>query len=190
MVFRIIFKIQKLIYAERLKRLKNRLKFCGKNVVIESSCQIIVPEKMEIGDNSSISSFTTIFATFGVKIGRNCLISSNCGISSYNHIKISLNRIKDKSEDIKFSQKVTIADNVWIGMNACILPGVEIGENSIIGSGSVVTKNVPANEIWVGNPARYIKTLTFENLSQLSPSQNDINHYTDLQSHSKSIKMS
>jgi maltose O-acetyltransferase len=189
MIFRLIFKIQKLINAERLRKLQNRLKFCGKDVVIDSSCQIIVPEEMEIGDNSSISSFTTVFATFGVKIGSNCLISSNCGISSYNHIQVSLNRIKDKAEDSRFSRRVIIGNNVWIGMNSCILPGVEIGDNSIIGSGSVVTKSVPANEIWVGNPARYIKTLKFESLSKNFFEQNDISHHTNLQSRSAPIKM-
>ena len=50
------------------------------------AASIIVPEEMEIGENSSIAPCTTVYATFGVTIGKNCLISSNCGISSYNHI--------------------------------------------------------------------------------------------------------
>ena len=79
---------------------------------------------------------------------------------SYNHIQNSFNR-KDTSNDFKFSKPVKIGDNVWIGMNSCILPGVEIGNNSIIGSGSVVTKNIPENEIWVGNPAKFIRKLEF-----------------------------
>jgi acetyltransferase-like isoleucine patch superfamily enzyme len=117
---------------------------------------------MEIGDNSSISSYTTIYAAFGVKIGKNCLISSNCGISSINHIQNSHNRRQDDKEGL-FCKPVTIGDNVWIGMNACILPGVEIGDNSIIGSGSVVTRNVPANEVWAGNPAHFVKKLDLIN---------------------------
>lgn len=121
-----------------------------------------MPQQMEIGDNTSIAPYTTIYATFGVKIGKNCLISSNCGISSYNHIQDSLNRRASESEDFRFSKPVSIGDNVWIGMNSCILPGVSIGDNSIIGSGSVVTKNIPSNEIWVGNPARFIKKLNLD----------------------------
>jgi maltose O-acetyltransferase len=166
MLFRIIFKIEKLIKEERLKQIKKDLKFCGKDVRLESSCHIFVPQELEIGDNTSISSSTTIYATFGVKIGKNCLISSNCGISSYNHIQLSLNRHYQKSEDGRFSKPVIIRDNVWIGMNCCVLPGVKIGENSIIGSGSVVTKNVPPNELWVGNPARLLRKLDF-NASQI-----------------------
>ncbi|WP_291276047.1 acyltransferase [Flavobacterium sp.] len=136
------------------------MKSCGENVNIDPTCTIIIPENMEIGDNCLISSHTTIYATFGVKIGKNTMISSNCGISSYNHKQNSLNRLADVNEDFKFSKPVNIGNNVWIGMNSCILPGVTIGDNSIIGSGSVVNKNIPANEVWVGNPARYIKTLT------------------------------
>jgi len=158
--YKIYFAIHRRIQKEKDRRVKSNLKYCGADVFIDSSCHIIVPQNMELGDHSSISSYTTIYATFGVKIGKNCLISSNCGISSYNHIQNSPNRRDDEWRDKEFSKPVTIGDNVWIGMNACILPGVTIGNNSIIGSGSVVTKNVPENEIWVGNPARFVKKLS------------------------------
>ena len=52
-----------------------------------------------------------------------------------------------------------IKDNVFIGARCLILKGVVVGENSIIGAGSVVTKNIPDNEIWAGNPAKFIKAL-------------------------------
>lgn len=156
---RVLLKLQKLINQAKTRQTTSSFKKCGANVRIEPSCFIIVPENMVIGENTSISSYTTIFATYGVKIGRNCLISSNCGISSYNHISDSNDRIRDVEEDRKFSKPVIIGDNVWVGMNACILPGVTIGNNAIIGSGSVVTKDVPANEIWAGNPARCLKKI-------------------------------
>ncbi|MDB5012127.1 MAG: acetyltransferase with multiple hexapeptide repeat domain [Daejeonella sp.] len=156
--FRLIFRLERLVHAERVKRLKRLLKYCGENVFIDRSCHILVPQQLQIGDNTSISSYCTIYAAFGVYIGKNCLISSNCGISSINHIQNSLIRHVD-DENINYSKPVYIGNNVWVGMNACILPGVHIGENSIIGSGSVVTKNVPANEIWVGNPARFVRKI-------------------------------
>jgi len=155
---KIILKFEQIISRERDLKIKKLMKRCGKNVRL-ASVYIIVPQNLEIGDNSSISCYTTIYATFGVSIGKNCLISSNCGISSYNHIQSSLNRPAEISQDVKFSKSVIIGDNVWIGMNACILPGVQIGDNSIIGSGSVVTKNVPPNQIWVGNPARFVRNI-------------------------------
>jgi len=159
--YRVILKFEKLVRHEQFRELRRSLKKCGEGVIIDPTCYILMPREMEIGDNTSISAYTTIYATFGVKIGSNCLISSNCGISSYNHIQNSKNRPASVDQDSQFSKSVIIGNNVWIGMNACVLPGVEIGNNSIIGSGSVVTKNVPANEVWVGNPARYVKTLNF-----------------------------
>ncbi|NCD67812.1 acyltransferase [Mucilaginibacter agri] len=163
LLYRLIFKVEKIITKKKENQLKSAFKYCGENIRLENNCHIIVPGNFEIGDNSSISSFTTVYATFGVKIGKNCLISSNCGISSYNHIMESGDRPADSGRDVEFSKPVTIGDNVWIGMNSCILPGVSIGSNSIIGSGSVVTKNVPSDEVWVGNPARFIKKLTIIN---------------------------
>lgn len=159
MIFKVLFKIESWYKNKRWDFLKMFFANCGKNVQLDSTCVVLGPAGFSIGDNTYISAYTTIYARFGVSIGKNCTISSNCGISSYNHVQNSLNRIVDEPNDHKFSKPVKIGDNVWIGMNACILPGVEIGDNAIIGSGSVVTKNVPANEIWVGNPARFIKKL-------------------------------
>ncbi|MDB4902310.1 MAG: acetyltransferase with multiple hexapeptide repeat domain [Mucilaginibacter sp.] len=163
LIYRIYFKIERIIEHQRMTSLKKSLKYCGKNVLLYSTCYVIMPQKMEIDDNSSIAPYTTVFATYGVKIGKNCLISSNCGISSYNHIQNSYDRFKNKDEDFRFSRPVIIGDNVWIGMNSCILPGVKIGNNSIIGSGSVVTKDIPENEIWVGNPAKFMKKINIDN---------------------------
>lgn len=156
---RALLKLDRLIDNARTKRMKSLFRHCGNNVRIEPTCFVIVPENLIVGENTSISSYTTIYATYGVKIGSNCLISSNCGISSYNHVSNSNNRVRDVEEDKNFSKPVTIGNNVWVGMNACILPGVTIGNNAIIGSGSVVTKDVPENEIWAGNPARCLKKL-------------------------------
>lgn len=160
LLFKLLFRIKYSLENEKQRRLKNKMKYCGKNVRLDWSVHILVPQEFEIGDNTSISSFTTVYATFGVKIGKNCLISSNCGISSYNHVSNSANRHDDVEKDKEFSKPVVIGDNVWIAMNCCVLPGVIIGDNAIIGAGSVVTKNVPANEIWAGNPAKFMKRIS------------------------------
>lgn len=158
--YRLLWKLERGLTEFKMNLTKSRLKSCGKNIKMEPTVHIFVPGGLSIGDNSSIAPYTTIYATFGVTIGKNCLISSNCGISSYNHIVASDNRIANTSQDEKFSKPVVIGDNVWIGMNSCILPGVTIGNNSIVGSGSVVTKDIPENEIWVGNPARFMKKIS------------------------------
>lgn len=67
-------------------------------------------------------------------------------------------RIAENTENIKI-KPVIIRKGVFIGAHSIILKGVEIGENSVIGAGSVVTKNIPANEIWAGNPAKKIRDL-------------------------------
>lgn len=166
LLYKIYFKLERLIDNERVRMLKKRMKYCGTGVYIHPSCHILGLDAMEIGNNCSIASFTTIYAKFGLKIGDNCLISSNCGISSYNHIQASYQRPLDTAQDGQYSQPVLIGNNVWIGMNACVLPGVSIGDNSIIGSGSVVTKSIPANEIWVGNPARFVRKIDFSNKNE------------------------
>ena len=64
---------------------------------------------------------------------------------------------KERQENKEFGKPVRIGDHVWIGGNVTILPGVSIGDHSIIGAGSVVTKDIPANVIAVGNPCKVIK---------------------------------
>jgi acetyltransferase-like isoleucine patch superfamily enzyme len=76
------------------------------------------------------------------------------------HITIFKVQIIDNKirEDFRFSKPPIIDNNVWIGMSSRILPGIKIGDNSI-GSRSVVTKDIPASEIRIGNPAGFIKKL-------------------------------
>ncbi|WP_295771220.1 acyltransferase [uncultured Mucilaginibacter sp.] len=159
MIKKIVFRLERWFLGLKSERMKGDFKRCGTNVSVDATCQVIYPQNFAIGDNSLIAPYTTIYAAFGVTVGKNCLISSNCGISSINHVINSDDRHRDDQDNIKYSKPVVIDDNVWIGMNVCVLPGVTIGKNSIIGSGSVVTKSVPPNEIWVGNPARFIKKL-------------------------------
>lgn len=114
---------------------------------------------LTIGNNVGMSQSSAIAITdlcIGdyVKIGGGTMI-----LTSDFH---SLNpEIRKSPEDIKnrASAPVNIEDNVFIGARCIILKGVTIGRNSIIGAGSVVTRSVPANEIWAGNPARFIKTI-------------------------------
>jgi acetyltransferase-like isoleucine patch superfamily enzyme len=68
-----------------------------------------------------------------------------------------MDKRSDKKHAVKL--KVIIEDNVFIGAHSTILKGVTIGKNSVIGACSVVTKNIPPNEIWAGNPAKFIKFL-------------------------------
>lgn len=119
------------------------------------------------GNGVQINDFVHISALEKVEIGDNVLIASKVFIADLEHGSYSgdLNDsvpntiVKDRPLS---SKHVKIGDNVWIGELVSILPGVTIGENSIIGANSVVTKNIPANCIAVGNPARVIKQYNLE----------------------------
>ena len=65
-----------------------------------------------------------------------------------------------RKQQAQYNLPITIKDNVWIGANSSVLPGVTIGENSVIGAGSVVTKDIPANVVAVGNPCRVLREIT------------------------------
>ena len=112
--------------------------------------------KLEIGENSGFSN-VSIFATVLIKIGKHCNIGGNCFIWDNDFHPINyLERRKHVQSNIR-SLPIVIGDDVFIGANSIILKGVTIGEKSVIGAGSVVTKSVPREEIWAGNPARFIK---------------------------------
>jgi acetyltransferase-like isoleucine patch superfamily enzyme len=147
--------LMKIYEKGKKRRLLASLKACGKNIFIGPQCIIRCPHQLEMGDNVCINTFTHIFADGGVKIGDNSLISSNCSIGSITH------PIHSEKRHRIVHRPVEIGCNVWIGMGAVVLPGVSIGDHSIVGAGAVVTKNVPPKTVVVGNPARFLKAVEF-----------------------------
>ena len=115
---------------------------------------------IEIGNDVGISG-STINSTLKVCIGNNVLIGSGCLITdSDSHPTNPQERLKNcNNPEETISAPIHIQNNVFIGARTIILKGVTIGENSVIGAGSVVVKNIPANCIAAGNPAKVIKVL-------------------------------
>jgi len=114
--------------------------------------------KIVINDSVGISN-STIFSMSKVEIEKGVLIGGDCKIYDTDFHSInSNNRSMDEDPDIKTSP-ILIKRNVFIGGSVIILKGVVIGENSVIGAGSVVSKKIPPNEVWAGNPAKYIKDI-------------------------------
>jgi len=115
---------------------------------------------LKIGDNVGMSA-TAIICNYKITIGNNVTIGGNTVVydTDFHNLdpKIRIYKFKDKNSAIK--KPVIIEDNVFIGAHSTILKGVTIGQNSIIGACSVVTKNIPPNEIWAGNPAKFIRLL-------------------------------
>lgn len=127
---------------------------------LNGKCRIEVRDNaiLSIGNNVGISD-VTITCHQKIYIGNNVLIGAGATIrDTDNH---SLNP-QDRLEGLDFLNKknapIIVKDNVFIGANATLLKGVTIGENAIVGACSVITKDVPANQIWAGNPAKFIKT--------------------------------
>ncbi len=116
---------------------------CGKNITV--------------GENVFINACCKFQDQGGIVIGNGVLIGHNVSLLTLNH---------DESPDLRQNihpKPIKIGDNVWIGSDCTILPGVTIGDGVIIGAGSVVTKSVPKNTIAVGNPARVIREIEVDN---------------------------
>lgn len=111
---------------------------------------------IEVGKNFFANYNCTILDVAKVKIGDNCMFAPNVAVYTASHPIHPATR----STLYEYGIEVTIGDNVWVGGNAVICPGVHIGDNCVIGAGSVVTKDIPAWSVAVGNPAKVIKTIT------------------------------
>ena len=107
-----------------------------------------------IGDHVLISPGGRISAANSIKIGDSCMLASNAYITDSDW-----HGIYDRSQPPGKTSRVILKENVWIGDSAIVCKGVTIGENSIIGAGSVVTCDIPPNVIAAGNPAKTIKRL-------------------------------
>ncbi|GGG42517.1 transferase [Croceivirga lutea] len=114
--------------------------------------------RLNIGDNTGISN-AAIIAHDNIQIGSNVKIGGSVKIYDTDFHSLDPEIRKISSKDIPMTKMITIEDNVFIGAHSIILKGTFIGENSIVGAGSVVTKRIPPNQIWGGNPAKFIKEI-------------------------------
>ncbi|WP_413505472.1 acyltransferase [Photobacterium phosphoreum] len=127
----------------------------GKRVVYYPGVWIFSGRNMSVGDDVDFAKSVLVTSDGGVSIGNRVLIGYSTQILSSNHqIPSRKERIFNSGHQKK---PITIHDDVWIGANCIILPGVTIGKGAVIGAGSIVTKDVPEFAICVGNPARIIR---------------------------------
>jgi len=131
------------------------MKEARKNVYIFPPFRCTSPEGIEIGNEVVIANNCVMGGEGGLKIGNYVMIGNNATIITGNHgyekhdIPMLRQPIKDKP--------IKINDDVWIGANVVILPGVTIGQGVIVGAGAIVTKDIEPYSIAVGNPAKVIK---------------------------------
>lgn len=107
-------------------------------------------KNFQLGKNTEIGNFTVINCQDGVEIQDNVKVGYHCVISSRSTID---NR----------RGKIILKKNCNLGANSVVMPGVSIGENSIVGANSFVNRSIPPNEIWVGTPAKFLKKLKEKN---------------------------
>ncbi len=91
-----------------------------------------------------------------IEIGDNVTLVGNCRFITHDD---SVRILRDKDPDISLAAPIKIGNNVFVGMDCIILPGVVIGDNVIVGAGSTVSKDIPSNSVAAGVPAKVIKTL-------------------------------
>ena len=111
---------------------------------------------IEVGKNFYANYNCTILDVAKVKIGDNCQMAPNVAIYTAGHPI----HPDTRNSGFEYGKEVTIGDNVWLGGNTVVCPGVHIGNNVVIGSGSVVTKDIPDWSIAAGNPCRVIRRIT------------------------------
>ena len=129
---------------------------CGDNVNIASGVRFGRGRRISIGTDSGIGENSYIVCMEDVNIGNDVMIGPDVMILTGGHDYSDPNlRLIDQQV---IAAPVTIGNDVWIGARVLILPGVTIGSRSIVGAGSVVTKDIPSHSIVAGNPARIIKT--------------------------------
>lgn len=116
-----------------------------------SPMTVVHGDKVHIGNNVIVMPNSLMMASGTITIEDNALVAAYVKLISNNH--------DPYDRAVLTCKPVVLKKNCWIGAGAVILPGVTVGENSIVGAGSVVTKDVPANTVVAGNPAKFIKNL-------------------------------
>lgn len=116
-----------------------------------------------IGKNFFANFNCTMLDVATITIGENCLFGPNVSLYTAGHPVHPVTR----ASGYEYGKPIKIGDNCWIGGSTVVLPGVSIGNNVVIGAGSVVTKDIPDNVIAVGNPCRVLRTITEEDRRKL-----------------------
>lgn len=127
----------------------------GQNCIVEQPFFCTYGYNISVGDNFFLNVNGKLMDSGKITIGNNVFIAPNVCIITEEHAM----DIEQRNAGLEYTHPVTIGDDVWICAGALILPGVQIGSGSVIGAGSVVTKDIPANCLAVGNPCKVIRSL-------------------------------
>lgn len=142
--------------AEKKELLKKILGQSGENCHIEPNFWCDYGWNIKVGNNFYANHNLTVLDAGGVTFGDNVFIGPDCGFYTSGH-PLDAER---RNAGLEYAYPITVGNNVWIGGGVRVVPGVSIGDNSVIGAGSVVVKDIPANSVAAGNPCRVIRKIT------------------------------
>ncbi|WP_454871154.1 maltose acetyltransferase domain-containing protein [Priestia megaterium] len=140
---------------KRIKLLKGLFGSTGENVYVEPNIRVDYGYNIFVGENFFANFDCVILDICEVRFGDNCLLGPGVHIYTATH-PIDPN---ERNSGKEYAKPIIFGDNAWIGGNSVINPGVTIGDNVVIASGSVVTKDIPNNVVVGGNPAKIIKKI-------------------------------
>lgn len=144
--------------AERQALIRRLFGKTGKSFLVEQPFYCDYGYHIEIGENFYANVDCVILDGATVSFGDNVFIAPHCGFYTAGHPL----DVEQRNRGLEYAYPIRIGNNVWIGAHTCVLPGVTIGDNCVIGAGSVVNRDIPANSLAVGNPCKVIRHITEE----------------------------
>lgn len=141
--------------ARRTELIRRILGAVAGECLIEQPFHCDYGYNIRVGENFYANFNLVILDEAPVEFGDNVFIAPNCGFYTAGH-PLDAER---RNRGLEYARPITVGNNVWIGAHVCVLPGVTICDNSVIGAGSVVAKDVPPHSLAVGNPCKVIKTI-------------------------------
>jgi maltose O-acetyltransferase len=140
---------------ERQAVLQELLRQISQNSIIEPPFYCSYGQNIYIGDHVFLNVLCTILDCNEVHIGHHAMIGPNVQIYTAAHVL----QAEARNQGWEVAKPIVIEDNVWLEGGAILLPGVRIGRNAVVGAGAVVSRDVPANAVVAGNPARVIREI-------------------------------
>lgn len=145
--------------VERRRKLIKKIFWkTGESIHIEPNFWCDYGYRIEVGENFYANHGLVILDAGRVIMGDNIFIGPNCGFHTSGH-PIDFER---RNKGLEYAYPIIVGNNVWFGAGVQVMPGVTIGDNVVIGSGSIVVKDIPSNSVAVGNPCKVIREITDE----------------------------